>query len=61
MSALRVSMLSVQLLLVYLCSTLVSGAPSNQCPIVNLDYGSFRGNTTGNLTLFLGIPFAQAP
>ncbi|KAF8154264.1 sterol esterase [Crassisporium funariophilum] len=29
--------------------------------IVNLSYGSFRGQSTGNLTEFLGIPYASPP
>jgi hypothetical protein len=32
-----------------------------QGPIVTLDYGSFKGNLTGNLVKFLGIPFAAPP
>ncbi|KDR73257.1 hypothetical protein GALMADRAFT_727490 [Galerina marginata CBS 339.88] len=30
-------------------------------PIVTLNYGSFRGNATGNLVEFLGMPFAAPP
>ncbi|KAJ7719224.1 sterol esterase [Mycena maculata] len=29
-------------------------------PSVSLPYGTFQGSTTGNLTEFLGVPFAQA-
>ncbi|KAJ7609931.1 alpha beta-hydrolase [Roridomyces roridus] len=29
-------------------------------PIVSLPYGTFQGFNTGNLTAFLGVPFAQA-
>jgi hypothetical protein len=31
-----------------------------QSPIVSLDYGTFLGVKDGNLTKFLGVPFAQA-
>ncbi|KAJ7865544.1 Alpha/Beta hydrolase protein [Mycena leptocephala] len=32
-----------------------SGAPT-----VSLPYGSFQGTTSGNVSMFLGVPFAQA-
>ena len=34
---------------------------SNYKPTVNLSYGAFQGNTTGNVDEFLGIPFAAPP
>lgn len=30
-------------------------------PVVKLNYGSFRGNVTGNVESFLGMPFAAPP
>ena len=57
----RASTFVLKLLLVYCSSTLVSGAPTAQLPTVSLDYGTFQGATTGDLDLFLGIPFARAP
>ena len=36
--------------------------PNNSTgPVVTLNYGSFRGNATGDLVEFLGIPFAAPP
>ena len=57
----RASTFVLKLLLVYCSSTLVSGAPTAQLLTVSLDYGTFQGATTGDLDLFLGIPFARAP
>ena len=37
------------------------GATSNTGPIVELKYGSFQGNETGDLVKFLGMPFAAPP
>ena len=34
---------------------------SNTGPVVNLKYGSFQGNATGDLVEFLGMPFAAPP
>ena len=34
---------------------------SNTGPVVQLSYGSFQGNATGDLEEFLGIPFAAPP
>ncbi|KAF9816518.1 hypothetical protein IEO21_04046 [Rhodonia placenta] len=36
-------------------------ASQNTYPVVELTYGSFRGNTTGNITSFLGMPYASPP
>lgn len=30
-------------------------------PVVDLSYGSFRGNSSGGINTFYGIPFAQPP
>ena len=30
-------------------------------PVVKLDYGAFTGMTSGDVSSFLGIPFAQPP
>ncbi|KAJ6495967.1 sterol esterase [Mycena vulgaris] len=40
---------------------LASGFSATATPLVSLPYGTFRGLTTGNLTKFLGVPFAHAP
>lgn len=48
-------------LLLPVLSIVVFSATATSPPIVELSYGSFRGNTTGNITSFLGVPFAQAP
>ena len=34
---------------------------SNTGPVVELSYGSFQGNATGDLVEFLGMPFAAPP
>ena len=34
---------------------------SNTGPVVELGYGSFQGNATGDLVEFLGMPFAAPP
>lgn len=34
---------------------------SNTGPVVELNYGSFQGNATGDLVQFLGMPFAAPP
>ncbi|KAJ7265540.1 Alpha/Beta hydrolase protein [Mycena rebaudengoi] len=39
---------------------LASISAAAQSPIVSLDYGTFLGAKDGNLTKFLGVPFAQA-
>ena len=58
----RFSTLAVQVSLAcYRSGIGVFGAPSVQQPTISLDYGTFQGTITGNLSLFLGIPFAQAP
>ncbi|PAV16481.1 sterol esterase from carbohydrate esterase family CE10 [Pyrrhoderma noxium] len=58
----RFSTLAVQVSLVCYCSGIEAfGASRTQQPTISLDYGSFQGTITGNLSLFLGIPFAQAP
>ncbi|KAK7031810.1 carboxylic ester hydrolase [Favolaschia claudopus] len=49
------SLLSLQLCLPLL---MVAGAPT--APTVSLPYGTFEGFNSGNLTQFLGLPFAQA-
>ncbi|PCH39075.1 sterol esterase [Wolfiporia cocos MD-104 SS10] len=38
-----------------------SSITSAVSPVVTLPYGSFQGSTTGNISSFLGMPFAQAP
>ncbi|PAV18605.1 sterol esterase from carbohydrate esterase family CE10 [Pyrrhoderma noxium] len=49
-------------LLSALCfSSLISGTLASEAPTVTLDYGTFQGNVTGNLTYYLGMPYAQAP
>ncbi|KAF8808598.1 carotenoid ester lipase precursor [Phlegmacium glaucopus] len=56
---------SLLLLLAFFSLNLTTNAspPSsaNNEPIVKLKYGSFQGNSTGNLDKFLGIPFAAPP
>ncbi|KAJ7167895.1 sterol esterase [Mycena filopes] len=44
-------------LFVFLCS---GGFTAAAAPTVSLPYGTFRGFTEGNLTKFLGLPFATA-
>ena len=39
----------------------LSAQASNTGPIVELSYGSFQGNATGDLVEFLGMPFAAPP
>ncbi|KAF8987707.1 carotenoid ester lipase precursor [Cyathus striatus] len=39
----------------------VNAAPASQGQVVTLDYGSFQGTVDGNLTKFLGVPFAAPP
>jgi hypothetical protein len=39
----------------------VSLSASNTGPVVELSYGSFQGNATGDLVEFLGMPFAAPP
>jgi hypothetical protein len=39
----------------------ISLSASNTGPVVELTYGSFQGNSTGDLVDFLGIPFAAPP
>ena len=39
----------------------VSLSTSNTGPVVELSYGSFQGNATGDLVEFLGMPFAAPP
>ena len=50
---------------VYLAAALALSAAASvaspEASVVTLQYGSFRGNTTGNITSYLGIPYAQAP
>ncbi|KAJ7719235.1 Alpha/Beta hydrolase protein [Mycena maculata] len=47
--------------LVVVFSIFLSGiAASDAGPIVSLPYGSFQGFNSGNLTKYLGVPFAQA-
>ncbi|KAJ6470080.1 Alpha/Beta hydrolase protein [Mycena vitilis] len=45
--------------------SLFSNEPPDVClpaePVVELSYGSFQGTAAGNLTQFLGIPFAKPP
>ncbi|KAF8814379.1 carotenoid ester lipase precursor [Phlegmacium glaucopus] len=41
--------------------TNASPPSSTNEPIVKLKYGSFQGNSTGNLEKFLGMPFAAPP
>ncbi len=33
----------------------------DKAPLVTLDYATFQGMHSGNLTMFLGMPFANAP
>ncbi|KAI0060995.1 carotenoid ester lipase precursor [Artomyces pyxidatus] len=37
------------------------GAPTISAPTVQLDHATFTGFTTGNVSRFLGIPYAQPP
>ena len=39
----------------------VSLSTSNTGPVVKLSYGSFQGNSTGDIVDFLGMPFAAPP
>ena len=39
----------------------VSLSAFNTGPVVELSYGSFQGNATGDLVKFLGMPFAAPP
>jgi hypothetical protein len=39
----------------------LSLSTSNTGPVVELSYGSFQGNATGDLAEFLGMPFAAPP
>lgn len=36
-------------------------ATQNDAPIIRLSYGAFRGNLSGNIAQFLGMPFAAPP
>ena len=51
----------VQFLLVSCLSNVVLADSTSGAPTITLDYGTFQGTSTGNLTLFLGMPFARAP
>ena len=51
---------SFSLLLFSTCVTSTLSA-SNAGPVVQLSYGSFQGNASGDLEEFLGIPFAAPP
>ena len=51
----------VQFLLVSFLSNIVLADSTSGAPTTILDYGTFQGTSTGNLTLFLGMPFARAP
>ncbi|KAJ7443019.1 Alpha/Beta hydrolase protein, partial [Mycena latifolia] len=48
-------------LVVTLSNFLSSNVSAAKPPIVSLPYGKFQGLDTGNLTKFLGVPFAHAP
>ncbi|KAH9929250.1 sterol esterase [Fomitopsis serialis] len=53
---------SVWLIAVLTRSAAVAAVTSSStAPVIALQYGSFRGSTSGNITSFLGIPYAQAP
>jgi len=54
------SFLSLTLLLSSNCVGAALPA-SKTGPVVKLSYGSFQGNTTGDLVEFLGIPYAAPP
>ncbi|KAF8800976.1 carotenoid ester lipase precursor [Phlegmacium glaucopus] len=58
MSALA-KFLPLTFLLYSSCAGALSAA--NTGPVVQLSYGSFQGNATGDLVEFLGIPFAAPP
>ncbi|KAI0059490.1 carotenoid ester lipase precursor [Artomyces pyxidatus] len=47
--------------LVLVCCNYASAAIVNGIPNVQLDAGTFIGNLSGNVSQFLGIPFAQPP
>ena len=51
----------VQFLLVSCLRNVVLADSTSGAPTITLDYGTFQGTSTGNLTLFLGMPFARAP
>ncbi|PAV18601.1 sterol esterase from carbohydrate esterase family CE10 [Pyrrhoderma noxium] len=51
----------VQFLLASCLSNVVLAGSTSGAPTLTLDYGTFQGTSTGNLTLFLGMPFARAP
>ncbi|KAJ7888885.1 Alpha/Beta hydrolase protein [Mycena olivaceomarginata] len=42
---------------IFLCADFIAGSTSST---VSLPYATFRGSTTGNVTQFLGMPFARA-
>ena len=38
-----------------------SSSDTSASPVADLDYGSFQGIIDGDITRFLGVPFAEAP
>jgi len=42
-------------------ATVLNLGSSNYKPTIKLSYGTFQGNTTGNVDEFLGMPFAAPP
>ncbi|KAI0731479.1 sterol esterase [Fomitopsis betulina] len=57
----RLLLATIVYLLTALPRATAGAALASESSIVTLSYGSFRGNKTGNVMAFLGMPYAQAP
>lgn len=60
-AVMRLLLATIVYLLTALPRATAGAALASESSIVTLSYGSFRGNKTGNVMAFLGMPYAQAP
>lgn len=56
-----VSSLCVAFLALLTQATIVAGSNNNTDSVVSLSYATFQGAIVGNVTQFLGMPYAQPP